>query len=368
MRARLDIYRQQQEESNLSRLSGDGENSMMKTILSVIVVFATAIGLSYAYADEFRMPFNPDDLIEHRVNVAFSPTEDGGVDVLVTHESLFHYDNIVSMPDRFYDQIVDENGGVYSSEPIEIRQVYEDMIFPAVEPEPEPSKLTPEIIARIEEKTAEREKVIEKALRCVLGIEGSSLFTEYRELAVLKQMVYFKSLPLSYQERQLILWTEECRTWSESYLSNFRQYDDIFKDQQRNPAYSKVLDETDSPSTDPLTEEDFAEEIADAERFMCSEKGKQLGLCVQEFEGINRGGYTEGAECLTQMGRVMCPLIDYNKLITNAISAEDNYSNIENLVCDKYLSQYQHLVQRIQEGDETAELPHWLAHCQVNKQ
>jgi len=33
---------------------------------------------------------------------------------------------------------------------------------------------------------------------------------------------------------------------------------------------------------------------------MCSEEGKQRGLCVREFEGINRGGYTEGAE------RFMC--------------------------------------------------------------
>jgi len=338
---------------------------MKKVLLPTVTVLIILIGLSYAYADEFRMPFNPDNLVDHWVEVVFNPTEDGGVDVKVTHTSQFHYDSIIAMPDNFQIQIVDLNGGIYSSETIVIRQIYENIIFPTIEPEPEPSKLTPEIIARIEAKTAEREKIIEDALRCVLGIEGSSIFTEYRELAVLEQMIYFKQLPESYQERQLILWTEECDTWNESYLSNFRQYDDIFRDQQRNPAYSKVLDESDSPSTDPLTEEDFADEIADAERFMCSEEGKQRGLCVGEFEGINRGGYTEGAECLTQMGRVMCPMIDYNKLITNAISAEDNYSNIEDLVCEKYLSQYQHLVQRMQEGDENAELPHWLAHCEV---
>jgi len=339
---------------------------MKKVLLPTVTVLIILIGLSYAYADEFRMPFNPDNLVDHWVEVVFNPTEGGGVDVKVIHTSLFHYDNIIEMPDDFKIQIEDLNGGIYSSETVKIRQVYEDIIFPEIEPEPEPSKLTPEIIARIEEKTAEREKIIEEALRCVLGIEGSSLFTEYRELAVLKQMIYFKSLPLSYQERQLILWTEECRTWSESYLSNFRQYDDIFKDQQRTPAYSKVLDESDSPSTDPLTEEDFAEEIEDAERFMCSEEGKQRGLCIREFEGINRGGYTEGAECLTQLGKTMCPLKDWNALITSAISAEENYTEIEDLVCEKYLNQYQHLVQRIQEGDETAELPHWLAHCEVS--
>ena len=335
-------------------------------------LFTLTIGISYAYADELTMLFDGDNLVSDSVSVVFNPTEAGGVDVKIIRTTLFHFDNTVAMPDRFYMQIKDEQGGIFSSKELIIRQTYEDIIFPVVEPEPEESKLTPEIQARLDAKIAEDEKIVEEALRCVLGIEGSSLFTEYRERLVLEKMIYFKSLPLGGQEKQIILWTEECRTWNESYISKSPEYRDKYLAQRDNPAYSKVLDETDSLFTDPLTEQDFADEIADAERFMCSEKGKQLGLCVKEFEGINQGGFRTddagnivGAECLTQLGRVMCPQIDYNKLITNAISAEDNYSNIEKLVCDKYLSQYQHLVQRIQEGDETAQLPHWLAHCEV---
>ena len=338
---------------------------MKKVILPTVTFFVILIGLSYAYADEFRMPFNPDKLIDHWVDVVFVPTEDGGVDVKVTHTSLFHYNKTIEMPDNFQIQVVDLNGGIYSSETIVVRQIYENIIFPTIEPEPEEPKFTPEQQARIDEKIAEREAMAKEALTCVLGIEGSSIFTEYRERLVLKQMIYFKHLPPSYQDRQIVLWTEECRAWSESYLSNYRQYLDIFKDQQRTPAYSKVLDETDSRATDPLTEQDFIDEIEDAERFMCSVEGKQRGLCIKEFEGINRGGYTEGAECSTQMGRVMCPLIDYNKLISSAITAEENYTEIEKLVCEKYMNQYTAIVERIKAGDESAQLPNWLAHCEV---
>jgi len=339
---------------------------MKKIIISMIAIISIfSLGLAVAYADEFRLPFNPKNLVDHWVEVVFNPTEDGGVDVKVIQTTLFHYANIIEMPDVFYDQRYDTQGGIVTSERIEIRDFYEAIISPAIEPEPEPSKITPEIQARLDEKIAEREKIVEEALRCVLGIEGSSLFTEYRELLVLEKMIYFKSLPLGGQEKQIILWTEECRTWSESYLSDYRQYQDIFKDQQRTSAYSKVLDETDSPFTDPLTPKDFAKEIEEAERFMCSEVGKQRGLCVKEFQGINRGGYTEGAECVTQMGKTMCPLRDWNELISSAISAQDNYSVINDLVCEKYLNQYSALVERIKSGDETAQLPNWLAHCEV---
>ena len=343
---------------------------MKKIIFSIVVIFTVAIGLSYAYADEFKMPFNPKNLVDHWVDVVFVPTEGGGVDVRVEQISLFHYNNTIEMPDQFVVQYVDNQGGITSTKILDIRQAYEDIIFPTIEPEPEESKVTPEIQARIDEKIAEREKVVEEALRCVLGIEGSSIFTEYRELLVLEKMIYFKSLPVAYQEKQIILWTEECRVWNESYLGNFRQYQDIFKDQQRNPAYSKVLDDSDSLATDPLTEQDFADEIEDAENFMCSVEGKQRGLCIKEFEGVNRGGYTEGAECAIRPGTLtetMCPLKDYNALISSAISAEENYTEIEKLVCEKYLNQYQALVDRIKAGDGTAKLPHWLSHCEVTQ-
>jgi len=322
--------------------------------------------MSFASADEFKMPFDPDNLIDHWVDVVFKPADNGGIDIIVVHTSTFHYDSLIEVPDSFTVQTVDNNDSIIASTVVAIKQSAAQFLAP----EPEPTKaeelgISEESMARLDEKRAQSEKAAEEALRCVLGIEGSSIFTEYRELLVLKQMIHFKQLPLLYQERQIILWTEECRAWSESYLSNYRQYLDIFKDQQRNPPYSKVLDETDSPATDPLTEKDFLKEIEEAERFMCSVEGKQRGLCIKEFEGTNRGGYTEGAECLTQMGRVMCPLIDYNKLISSAISAEDNYTEIEQLVCDKYLNQYQHLVERIIAGEDL-ELPNWLAHCEVS--
>jgi len=130
--------------------------------------------------------------------------------------------------------------------------------------------------------------------------------------------------------------------------------------------------------TDPLTEEDFAETIETAEEYLIKYPDfyrDPYGDCepVGSERCLNRGGFSldkagniKGADCLTQLGRVMCPMIDYNAAISSAISAKQNYSEIEKLVCDKYLSQYQHLVERIQAGDETAKLPHWLEHCEVN--
>lgn len=332
-------------------------------MIAVISIFS----LGLAYADEFVMPFDPDNLVDHWMDVVFRPTDNGGVDIIVIHTSTFHYDNIVEVPDQITVQTLDNNDSIIASTTTTLKSSAEKIL----EPEPEPTKaeelgISEETMARLDEKRAEIEKIAEKALTCVLGIEGSSIFTEYRELQVLKHMIYFKQLPLLYQERQIILWTEECRAWSESYLGQYRQYQDIFKDQQRTAAYSKVLDETDSPFTDPLTPKDFAKEIEEAEQFMCSEAGKSRGLCVKEFEGINRGGYTEGAECVTQMGKTMCPLQDWNELITSAISAQDNYSVIKDLVCEKYLNQYTALVERIKAGDETAQLPNWLAHCEVS--
>jgi len=334
-------------------------------MIAVISIFS--LGLALAYADEFVMPFDPDNLVDHWMDVVFKPTDNGGVDIIVVHTSTFHYDNIVEVPNSITVQTLDNNDSIISSTTTTLKSSAEKILAPAPEPtKAEELGISEETMARLDEKRAEIEKIAEKALTCVLGIEGSSIFTEYRELQVLKQMIYFKQLPLLYQERQIILWTEECRVWSESYLGQYRQYIDIFKDEQRTPAYSKVLDESDSPFTDPLTEEDFLDEIEDAERFMCSEEGKARGLCIKEFEGINRGGYTEGLACTTQLGKVMCPLINYNILIASAISEQSNYAVIQDLVCEKFLNQYSALVERIQSGDETAQLPNWLAHCEVS--
>jgi len=323
--------------------------------------------MSFAYADEFKMPFDPDNLVDHWVDVVFKPTDNGGIDIIVVHTSTFHYDNLIEVPDTITVQTVDNNDSIIGSTVVTLKQGAEKILDP--EPEPTPAEelgISEESMARLDEKRAEQEKIVKEALTCILGIEGSSIFTEYRERLVLEKMIYFKSLPLGGQERQLILWTEECRTWNESYISKSPEYRDKYLAERDNPAYSKVLDETDSSFTDPLTEQDFLDEIEDIERFMCSIEGKQRGLCVKEFEGINQGGYTEGAECLTQLGKTMCPLKDYNELISSSISAEENYTEIQKLVCEKYLNQYSALVERIKAGDETAQLPNWLAHCEVS--
>jgi len=339
---------------------------MKKVLFPIVTFFIVLIGVSYAYADEFKMPLDPDNLVDHWVDVVFKEADNGGMDIIVVHTSTFHYDNIVEVPDSITVLTVDNNDSIIGSIVVTLKESAEEIL----DPEPEPTKaeelgISEETMARLDEKRAELEKIAEEALTCILGIEGSSIFTEYRELQVLKHMIYFKQLPISYQERQIILWTEECRVWNESYISKSPEYRDKYLAERDNPAYSKVLDESDSLATDPLTEQDFLDEIEDSEKFMCSTEGKQRGLCIGEFEGINRGGYTEGAECLTQLGKTMCPLKDYNALIASAISTQDNYAVIQDLVCEKFLSQYSALVERIKAGDETAQLPNWLAHCEI---
>jgi len=346
---------------------------MKKILFPSVAFFVILIGISFASADEFKMPFDPDNLVDHWVDVVFREADNGGMDVIVVHTSTFHYDNLVEVPDSITVQTVDNNDSIIGSIVVTLTQSAEKILDPIPEPtKAEELGISEESMARLDEKRAEDEKIAEEALRCVLGIEGSSIFTEYRELQVLKHMIYFKQLPISYQERQIILWTEECRVWNESYISKSPEYRDKYLAERDNPAYSKVLDESDSLATDPLTKQDFLDEIEDSEKFMCSQEGKQRGLCIGEFEGINRGGFKTdsqgniiGAECLTQLGKTMCPEKDYNELISSAISAEENYTEIQKLVCEKFLSQYSALVERIKAGDESAQLPNWLAHCEI---
>ena len=348
-------------------------------LASYAVTLFAILGIGVTYANEFKMPFDPEYLIDHWLDVKLVPTDDGGVDVTVTHTSLFHFTNLFQVPDQITVQVVDDTDTILDTTSMTIVSSVEEILKPEPEPtEAEKLGISEESLARLDEKRTDTEKIAEEALRCVLGIEGASIFTEYRELLVLEKMIYFKNLPSNTQEVQIIKWTEECRVWSESYLARYQQYTDIYLDEQKYPDYSKVSDDTDSPATDPLTEEDFAETIEDAERFMCSVEGKQRGLCIKEFTGINQGGFSYdsagnivGAECgirpsETGIPTLDCPLNDYNALISSAISAEENYTEIEKIVCDKYLSQYQNLVERIIAGDETAELPHWLQHCEVS--
>jgi len=347
---------------------------MKKVLFPIVTFFIVLIGLSYAYADEFKMPFDPDNLVDHWVDVVFRATDNGGMDIIVVHTSTFHYDNLVEVPDSITVQTVDNNDSIIGSIVVTLKQSAEEILDPIPEPtRAEELGISEESMARLDEKRAEDEKIAEEALRCVLGIEGSSIFTEYRELQVLKHMIYFKQLPISYQERQIILWTEECRVWNESYISKSPEYRDKYLAERDNPAYSKVLDDSDSLATDPLTKQDFLDEIADAENLPKPYIDPYAG-CIPRDENDTRceprGGYTEGAECgftpnPTGPPTPVCPLQDYNALISSAISAEENYTEIQNLVCDKYLNQYSALVERIQAGDESAQLPNWLAHCEV---
>jgi len=348
---------------------------MTKIILMVVVLFVTAIGLSYAYADEFRFGFLPENLVNNWTEINYKIGNDGGYDVWIQQNSVFHYDTIYDAPEQIHFQTVGSTGSVKDYVTFDIRKNVELLTVPEPEPEPQKPALTPEMQAGIDEKIEEREKTFEEALRCLYGNEGNSMFQATNEERIAKEKIAFRSLPVDGQQAKLIKAREACDVFFEDakMISESPEMMGKFKAQQQAELEDKQREaklERSTDYTDPLTQEDFDETIETAENFMCSVTGKQRGLCITEFEGVNRGGYTEGAECGTTPNptgppTVVCPLKEYNELISTAVSVEDNYINVQKLVCERYLNQYQHLVERIRSGDETAILPNWLAHCEV---
>ena len=259
---------------------------------------------------------------------------------------------------------------------------------------PEPTEaeklgISEESLARLDEKRVELEKLYEEAVTCkAYGTEGNSMFQSYLQEQISAEKVAFKNLPLNAQEKELIKAHEACRVFFEVavHISNSAEMLERFKAQQQaelDEAQRLADLETTTDYTDPITEEDIAETIETAERHLIKYPDfykDPYGECqpAGSERCQNRGGFSYdasgnivGAECgirpsETGIPTLDCPLKDYNAMISSAISAEENYSEVEKIVCDKYLSQYQNIVERIIAGDETAELPHWLQHCEVS--
>jgi len=270
----------------------------MKLIILAIILFTSVIGLGVAYADEFNMPFGADAFVDFWVEVILNPTDDGGTDVRVIQNTLFHYDNILSMPDKFTITL-EKQGGGSEKRTVLVKELYQESIA-LQEPEPESelaeSVITPEAQARLDEKRAEEETKFKEALFCKYGVGGSSVFQAKRDVIVLKQIDYFQQLPTNARETVLILATEECRVMQESYLYKYAEYEDI-AEAQSTDIIPFELDESDSPYTDPVTARDKADAAETAEQYKCSIAGKQMGLCTDRFTGENRGGYTPGKGC-----------------------------------------------------------------------
>lgn len=358
---------------------------MKKILIPTIAVFTLLIGLSYAYADQLTYDFSPKYVVGQ-----FSWYEVLSNNTVKVHTmTQYYYPTIIQVPETQQVTIKKTGGGVFTT----VLNIIDgwNMVYNPVEPEPEPeSKITPEIQALLDEKTAEREQTYEDAKNCrAYGAEGNSMFQAYLQERISKEKVAFTSLPPDSQEKALILAEEACRVFfliATSISDNPEMFNKWKAQQMAELEEIERLAglEQDTVYTDPLTEEDFAETIEDAEKVLAEYPRfykDPYGECepAGSERCLNRGGFTLddegnviGAECgftpsETGQPRPVCPLKDYNRLISSAISAQDNYANVEKLVCEKYLSQYQHLVERIQAGDEDAKLPHWLEHCEVEQ-
>ena len=338
----------------------------------IIILAVLTVGIVSVSADEFIMPFGSKHLVDFWVEIIFNPVDTGGVDVRVVQTSLFHYDNIIEMPDQFVVTHT-KTGGGGEKQIVVVKQIYENLISPAPE-EPEEETITvitPEIQARLDAKRAELEVRFKEALFCKYGEGSESVFQAKMEVIRLKEMEYFKHLPSSYQARALILATEACDAFQGSYLYRYAEYEGMFEG-QKTDIVPFVLDESDSPYTDPVTQRDLdkaAQQAADLPRPYMD----PYGGCVPQDEDDKRceqrGGYTEGKDCQLRpvepgvLSDVMCPLQELQTYLTTAVTANENWTVIKQLVCDTYIPQYESIVNRIREGDADAQLPDWLSHC-----
>lgn len=336
-------------------------------IILLLAVTATGAGIASVYADEFVMPFGASHLVDSWIEIIFNPVETGGVDVKVIQTSLFHYDNIIEMPDQFVVTHNKATGGV-EKEIVVVKQIWENMIaLPDPVLEQAITETPSEIKAKLEEERTELEEKFKKALFCKYGEGGSSVFQAKREVIILHQMDYFKQLPVNYQELRLILATEECQVFQESYLYKYAEYEDIALAQSTD-IKPFVLDESDSPYTDPVTQRDLDDAAQRA-----ADMPKKYNDPYKELSGENRGGYSTGKECQLRpvepgiTSNVMCPLQELQSYLTTTLTVEQNWTVIQQLVCDTYMGQYESIVNRIREGDSSAVLPDWLSHCLTTK-
>jgi len=322
------------------------------------------------YADEFNMIFGADAFVKDWLEVKLEPVETGGIDVRVIHTALFHFDNLLAMPEQF-TVTHEQAGGGTEILAVEVKSTWQKMITfeePEMETQITEPTVTPEIQAKLDEKRSEQGRLFEAAIICKYGEGAESVFQAKMDVIRLKEIEYFKHLPISYKLRALILATEACDAFQGSYLYRYPEYVDI-AEAQSTDIKPFVLDETDSPLTNPITQRDLDNEIEKAQRFQCSEAGKQRGLCINGDIGFPETNYPAGKACQVRpvepglRVELMCPMADLNSYLTTTPTKDQHWATVQQLVCDTYLIQYGHLVERIQAGDETAELPDWLSHC-----
>ncbi len=132
-----------------------------------------------------------------------------------------------------------------------------------------------------------------------------------------------------------------------------------------HPLAKKVTDQSDSMvETDPVTDKDRADELADMEAIRDDLIEKRVFEDPDaDFTGINRGGQPAGLKCQT-LGQpaplgihptTNCPLSMYDEHILKNWDSI-TYTDILELQCTNFLYIYQHKI-------GTHEFPVWLNHC-----
>jgi len=351
---------------------------MTNKYVILLALVALTASLGYAYADQLKYDFSPEFLVGQSSSVEVLSNNTVKVHII----SEYYYPSSLQVPEEEFVSVVETDGGFF----VTVLDVLEEwnLIYEVVvdEPEPEPV-LSPEQQAGIDEKIAELEQIYEDAVTCkAYGTEGNSMFQSYLEEKISKDKEEFTELPVNVREAKLIKAREACRVFFEVavHISDDPAMLEKFKAQQQaeiEEAARLAELEVDTDYTDPVTTEDIIDEQVDAQKTLAEYPTfykNPYGECEPTEENPlrceNRGGPTEGAECGPKpgvSGESLCPQKAFQASLTYAVSEEANYDVIQKLVCDAYLNQYTALVERIRAGDVTAELPAWLAHCDISE-
>jgi len=285
---------------------------MWKIVLPIIAILV--IGTSLAFAEE-----DPDE-----VNVFWTFFEDRKVKT--TNETWY-----VEIAVAEGEKVIIKQFGSETPEEFFLR--ISDILriltpAPVVEPT-EGEKAHEEVMKIIEEKIAEiseeRKKLDELKIMCKYGQDGFKVIQKNIDFESLERLIQNVGSK-EYAKMTLNKAYETCRAMT-NYKVDLRQWEDYPAVDERKEIFLSTLSVYDTLNRADseiwnkrtLTPHDLIEAVKDAEERQCSVKGKQQGLCVKEFSGVNPGGYTFDKVCqfnpITQ--RVdLCPkqaLADYHE-------------------------------------------------------
>ena len=311
------------------------------------IAFIALAAMNLAYADTVQYPeISADNMIGQDVQVKYQT--DNRWTVIVTTQ--FQVNNVLEIPDKIYYPAMD--GQVYT---INLKDGFilansdaqynsgED--FEIIEPD-----VTSPIDDKLEELQDIKDEVWGKYLTCMEEFEEEQpiRFEAWKRTAALTDFdIPDDSIAYdtaNYQAEEL----KGERAWQIcEAIKKYKWIGVVEANKSMVEDQPWQLDETDSPLTDPVTQDDKDEAERIAESFACSDAGKQQGLCITHFGR---------EEYVPTFSRLPAWYGEY-------LNQRDTDNDLENAIarslqtqCEVYYPLYIHKV-------ELESFPEWLEHC-----